>query len=166
MRDIYKQPIFYYTAIAVAAALWPALMWGVYLPGARKNLANDQASYAKAQETIGELLSLDPDRLNYADAKGTKAEFDYATAVQTTADFCKIPAAGYKLSSSIIVTTSGQKSQSATVTLKEVDIAKFAKFLSTIQLRWTNLQCTKVTLKKRKGLPDSWDIDLTFRYYY
>jgi hypothetical protein len=60
----------------------------------------------------------------------------------------------------------GQKSQSAKVGLKQVDITKFAKFLSTVQLRWANLQCSQVKLTKKKGLPDTWDVDLDFKYYY
>jgi hypothetical protein len=52
------------------------------------------------------------------------------------------------------------------VVLKEVDITKFAKFLSTIQLRWANLQCVKVKLTKKKGLRDTWDVDLDFKYFY
>ena len=58
------------------------------------------------------------------------------------------------------------KSQSANVTLKQVDLAKFAGFLSTIQLRWSNLQCSKLKLTTKKGLTDTWDIDLEFKYYY
>ena len=62
--------------------------------------------------------------------------------------------------------TSGKKSQTANVALKEVGLEKFAKFLSTIQLRWESLQCERIKLTKKKGLPDTWDIDLVLKYYY
>jgi len=79
---------------------------------------------------------------------------------------CGIPSTDYKLSSGIIIESGGQKSQSAQVSLKKVDIVKSARFLSTIQLRWANLQCSRVKLTKKKGLPDVWDVDLEFKYYY
>jgi len=52
------------------------------------------------------------------------------------------------------------------VNLKGVDIVKSTRFLSTIELRWANLQCTTIKLTKKKGMPDMWDVDLDFKYYY
>jgi hypothetical protein len=86
--------------------------------------------------------------------------------MEQTAGLCGIPSTDYKLNSGIIITSAGQKSQNAKVGLMQVDITKFAKFLSTVQLRWANLQCGQVKLTKKKGLPDSWDVDLDFKYYY
>jgi hypothetical protein len=166
MKDIYKNPLFYYIVVLVIAVLWPVVIWGIYLPAARARFSSDEDQYRKAQEVIGELLTVDPERLAVAQEKGASAAFDYATAVQQTAQFTSIPAAGYRLSSSPVITSEGQKNQSAYVSLKDVDITKAARFLSTIQLRWSGLQCTKVTLKKKKGLPDSWDVDFTFKYFY
>jgi hypothetical protein len=158
--------MFYYILVPVVAALWPIVIWGIYLPGARGNFVVDKDQYEKAQQIIGELLVVDPERLNAADGKTASAEFDYATAVQRAAEFCSVPAGNYKLSSGIIVTTEGQKNQSASVSLKDVDVIKAARFLSAIQLQWAGLQCTKVTLKKKKGLPDAWDVDFSFKYFY
>lgn len=166
MKDLYKNPMFYYILVPAVAALWPIAIWGIYLPGAKANFNSDQDQYQKAQQLIDELLAIDPDRLNFAQEKGKSTEFDYATAVQKTAEFCSIGDNGYKLSSGIIVTSGGQKSQSANISLKDVDVTKIARFLATIQLRWSGLQCTKISLRKKKGLPDAWDADLTFKYYY
>lgn len=166
MKDIYKNPMFYYVLAPVVAALWPLLVWGVYLPAAKNKWQQEKAQYNKAQDIITEILALDPGRLDFADSQEAAADFDYANAVEKVAASCGIPPTSYKLSSGIILTSGGQKSQSADVGLKKVDITKFAKFLSTIQLRWANLQCTGVKLTKNKGLPDSWDIDLDFKYYY
>jgi hypothetical protein len=166
MKDIYKNPLFFYILVPVIAALWPVIIWGVYLPAARARFGNDQQQYHKAQQVIDELLAVDPERVDFTQEKGASVGFDYATAVQQTAEFTSIPAAGYRLSSSPVITSEGQKSQSANVQLKDVDITKAARFLSTIQLRWSSLQCTKVTLRKKKGLPDSWDVDFTFKYFY
>jgi len=166
MKDIYKNPLFYYILVPVVVALWPLLVWVAYLPDAEDNLNDEKTQYKKAQEIMGDILSIDPGRLEFAGLKATPAEFDYATAVEKIASLCKIPSTSYKLSSGIIITSGGQKSQSANVGLKQVDMAKFARFLSTIQLRWANLQCVRLKLTKKKGLPDTWDVDLDFKYYY
>lgn len=166
MKDVYKNPLFYYIGVLAVAVLWPVVIWGVYLPAARARFGNDQDQYRKAQQVIDELLTVDPQRLDFTQEKGATAAFDYATAVQQTAQFASIPAAAYRLSSSPVITSEGQKSQSANVALKDVDITKTARFLSRIQLQWSGLQCTKMTLRKKKGLPDSWDVDFTFKYFY
>ncbi len=166
IREIYKNPMFYYILVPALAALWPAIIWGVYLPAARAGLTEEMEQYTKAEQLIEELLAADPERLNAARGKQTAAGFDYATAVQQAAEFCSIPADNYKLSSGIIVKSEGQKSQPANISLKGVEVTKAARFLSTIQLRWSGLQCTKITLRKNKGLPDAWDVDMTFKYYY
>ncbi len=166
MRDIYKNPTFYYILAPIVVALWPLLVRGVHLPNAEHSWKNERNQYNKAQSTITEILTLDPDRLNFADSKEASAEFDYASAIEKIASLCKIASANYKLSSGIIITTGGQKSQSAKVVIKQVNITKFAKFLSTIQLRWAKLQCAQLKLTKKKGLPDTWDADLNFKYYY
>ncbi len=166
MKDLYRNPTLYYVLIPVIVSLWSLFMWGIYLPAAEHKWQAERAQYSKAQKIISEILVLDPERLEFADAKIASAEFDYAFAVEKTASLCKIQSTNYKLSSGVIITSGGQRSQNAKVTLKQVDITKFAKFLSTIQLRWANLQCTKVKLTKKKGLRDAWDVDLDFKYYY
>jgi len=166
MKEIYKNPTLYYILVPVIVALWPLFIWGVYLPSAEHNWQVERAQYNKAQSVMAEILALDPDRLEFADTQNAAAEFDYASAVEKVANLCGVPSASYKLNSGIIITSGGQKSQRAKVGLKQVDITKFAKFLSTIQLRWANLQCAGVKLTKKKGLPDAWDVDLDFKYYY
>ena len=166
IREIYKNPMFYYILIPALAVLWPAMIWGVYLPAARANLSEEMDQFTKAEQLIEELLAADPERLNFTKEKNAASGFDYATAVQQAAEFCSIAAGNYKLSSGIITKSEGQKSQPANVSLKSVEVTKAARFLSTIQLRWSGLQCTKMALKKNKGVPDAWDVDLTFKYYY
>ena len=165
-KDIYKNPAFYYVVAPVIVALWPLLIWTVYLPNAESTWKGDKDQYNRAQGIISEILEIDPERLEYSDSKAGAAEFDYAVAVERVATECRIPATSYRLSSGTITTSRGQKSQSAKVVLSEVNIVKFAEFLSTIQLRWANLQCGQVKLTKKKGPPDSWDVDLDFKYYY
>jgi len=166
MKELYRNPTLYYVIVPVIVSLWSLLIWGVYLPDAEHKWQAEKAQYGKTEKIIAEILPLDPERLEFADAETATTEFDYAIAVEKTASLCRIPSTNYRLSSGVIMTSGGQKSQNAKVTLKDVDITKFAKFLSTIQLRWANLQCMKVKLTKKKGLRDAWDVDLDFKYYY
>lgn len=166
MTDVLKNPRLYYIAALAVAVGWTVAIWGLYLPNAEKKLDREITEYKQAGKLITEILFLDSSRLNYAETKTALADFDYASAVQMAASSCGISAAKYKLSSGTITTSSGEKSQSANVSLDKIDIKTFARFLSAIQLRWANLQCTKVTLKKKKDLPDTWDVDLRFNYYY
>lgn len=166
IKDIYKNPTSYYILIPAVVALWPLLIWGASLPAANDRLDKELNDYKKAKAIMEEILELDPDRLQLADSKANIDEFDYARAVQQVANLCSITSANYRLNSGILITSGGQKSQSANIALKQVDIEKVAKFLSTIQLRWANLQCNRIKLTKKKGLPDAWDADLEFKYYY
>jgi hypothetical protein len=167
MKEMYRNPTLYYILVPVIVALWPLLIWAVYLPKAEGNLESDLNQCEEAQKVIGEILDLDDDRLGPGDANDTGADFEYANAVTKIARLCRIKATNYKLSSGRITPIGGRKSQSANVVLKDIDITKFAKFLSTIQLRWTDLQCVRLKkLTKKKGFPDRWDAELEFKYYY
>jgi len=166
MKDIFKNPTLYYILVPAMAGLWPLLVWAFYLPNAEKNWNSGVEQYKKAQNLIAEILTLDHERLALAEAPDSKDEFDYARSVAIVAAQCNIPAGNYSQDSGAVIESSGQKSQSAKVVLKDVDIARFARFLSTIQLRWANLQCTQVKLTKKKGVPDIWVADLDFKYYY
>lgn len=166
MKDIYKNPILYYILAPVVLVLWPLLARSVYLPDAERSLEKEQIYYDQAQKTITKILIFDPDRLKLTDTEKGTAEFNYAEVVDRIASSCAIPPTNCDINTGIIISSGGQKSRNATVTLKDVDITKFAGFLSKIQLRWANLQCERVKLTKKKGLPDTWNIDLTFKYYY
>jgi hypothetical protein len=166
MQDLFKNPVFYYIAIPIAVALWPVLIWAVYLPAAQDELAKQADRYEQADKIIEKILDIDPKRIEYTEKTDTAAEFDYASAVKAAADTCRIAATKYNFSTSLVNTSKGQKNQSANVSLDDIDIKTFARFLSTIQLRWANLQCTKVTLRAKKGGPDVWDVDMRFTYYF
>jgi len=166
MKDIYKNPILYYIVTPVIVILWPLFVWAIYLPAAEKGVIDQQAQYRKAEAAMMEILTLDPDRREFADANNLGAEFTYADAIDNVARSCEILPSKYKLSSGMLITSRDQKSQSASVSLKQIDIVKFARFISMIQLRWANLQCNRVKLTKKPGLPDMWDVDIEFKYYY
>ncbi len=166
MKDIYKNPILYYILIPVIVCFWPLLVWAVYLPAAEKNNKDQQAQFKKAEAIMMEILTLDPDRRDFADSNDVDAEFNFDKAVARVASTSKIPPSKWDLNAVAPQTSSGQKNQSADVSLKQIDLVKFAEFLSTIQLRWANLQCNRVKLTQKPGLPDMWDVDIEFKYYY
>jgi len=168
MKDIYKNPVLYYIAVPLMVGLWPLLVWGIYLPAAQKDVEEQITQFERAKPIMLDILDLDPERTEFADANNATAEFNYGGAVDWVASICKIPSSAYKVSSSMIITANKQKTQSAKVDLKQVDIVRFAKFLSMIQLRWVNLQCERVKLTKKEGLADNdvWDVDIEFKYYY
>jgi hypothetical protein len=168
MKEIYKNPTLYYILVPIVVALWPLFVWGVYLPDAEHSLKREMNQYSDANDIMLEILALDPDRLD-PNANSASAEFAYVSAVARVANVCGIPSTNYKLSTAPIITKpkQGTKTQTATVGLKDIDIVRFAKFLSTIQLRWADLECTQLRkLKKKENFPDRWDVDLEFKYSY
>jgi hypothetical protein len=166
MKDIYKNPILYYILTPVIVCLWPLLVWAVYLPAAEENKKDQHDQFKSAEAIMMEILTLDPDRSEYADSNDVDTEFNFDKVVAMVASKSKIPPTKWDLNATAPQTSSGQKSQSAAVNLKQIDIVKFSEFLSTIQLRWANLQCNRVKLTHKQGLPDMWDIDIEFKYYY
>ncbi len=168
MKDMYKNPILYCVAVPIVIGLWPLLVRAIYLPAAQRGIEEQMDQYKRAEPMMMEILTLDPDRLEFADSNDTATEFTYGGAVDKVAGLCGIPPSKYNLSSAMIITTREQKSQTANVDLKQIDIVTFAKFLSMIQLRWANLQCERVKLSKKQHLPDNdmWDVHIEFKYYY
>lgn len=167
MKEIYKNPVFYYLVVPAVLMLWPVSVGFVYLPAAKEGLAGDIEKYIKAQKVIAQILEMDPDRLNYVkEQEGGKREFDYARAVNNVARSSGIPASAYELSSRPKRSYGGQLVQSCHVSLKEVSIKGFAEFLSKLQFRWPNLQSEKVEISKRGDRPDFWQIKLELKYYY
>jgi hypothetical protein len=168
MRDIYKNPILYYTVVPILVGLWPLLLWAMYLPSAKQDVQEQIAEHKKAEPIMTEILTLDPGRLDFADQNDATAEFTYGGAVDWVASLCKIPPTSCDVSTSTPMTANNQRTQAAKVDLKQIDVARFAKFLSMIQLRWGNLQCERVKLTKKEGLADNdiWDVDIEFKYYY
>ena len=109
MKDIYKNTVLYYVLVPAILGLWPLLNWTVYLPGARENWQNEKKQYNKAQKTMDEILTLDPDRLE--ESKKGAAEFSYSTVVDKTANRCSIKENDYTISSKPTRDSGGQKTQ-------------------------------------------------------
>ena len=166
MKDIYKNPILYYILTPVIIALWPLLIGTVYLSKTEDVKEFELSQYEKGIKVMTEIVKIDPGRLAFADSNDKAAVFDYTVAINDIASRYGISSSDYKINSGMPITSGKQKSQSADVVLKEVDIATFSEFLSALQLRWANLQCTQVKLSRKKGLSNTWKVNLDFKYYY
>ena len=165
-RELFKNPTFYYILIPVLSGLWPIWVGLISLPGAAQNWVVEEKQRVNAEKIITEILTLDSERLQLAGTHSKSGKFNYATAVYQVAKICGIRDDNCELSSGVPTKVGDQDVQTGKVTLEKVDIEKFAEFLSMMQLRWPNLQCTQLKLTKQKGLPDLWKGNLTFKYYY
>jgi len=165
-RETFKNPTFYYILVPVVSMIWPIWTALVSLPSAAEGWAEEKSQYLNGEKVSSDILELDSDRLQLADVHSKTGRFNYPIAVDQIAKRCAIRDENYKLQTSVPTKIRGQQSQSASVTLKKINLEKFANFFSLIQLRWANLQCTQVVLTKQKGVPDLWKVDLKFKYYY
>lgn len=165
MRDIYKNPMFYYVLAPVLLSLWPLLVWGRYLPTARESLTEDRQQYMDAEILISEILTMDPELLDTGEGP-SMGKFTYPDAVDREANLCSIPSGKCHLHTDRITESGGKKVQRARVQLEDVSIVEAASFLSRILSRWVNLTCDGVKLSKKAGMPDQWDVDLKFKYDY
>jgi len=176
MREVYRNPMLYYFLAPLLVAVWPLLVWAVYpciCRGPRRTGKKTRSFSTKAR-CISWIFSawtpialrLDPDRLDYAGDSEVSGEFSYAKEIDRVATLCKIPAGKCDYSAGSIVDSGNKRKQQARVKLTDVNIVQAATFLSRIQSTWVKLTCDKVKLTKDKGLPDQWDVDFTFWYYY
>jgi hypothetical protein len=167
MRDLHRNPILYYLLIPILIGIWPLLVWGMYLPKAEENLQNDCDLLEKGNTFVKEILELDPDRISVqGEPNQVASRFAYGTAVDRVANLCGIPSGSCNSTAGDIIKVSGKERQDARVKLKDVGIVQVASFLSKIQSTYTGLQCDQVKLTKRKGMPDQWEVDFRFIYYY
>lgn len=166
MKDIYKKAIFYYVLIPALLALWPLWLFAFGIPDVKTSYKKETGEYNKAEGLIGQILEIDPQRLDYAKAKKEGDAFDYTTAIDQVTKVCGIAANNYRLSSSPVrKMKGGQKNQDAAITIDRINIEKLAKFLSVMHMRWVNLQCSNLTLTKIKGEKNLWKADVRFIYY-
>jgi hypothetical protein len=164
MKDIYRNPMLYFALAPFVVALWALLVGGWYLPIAEKAYETKEGECTKAELLMTEILKLDPDRRT--DSNETPQEFSYSNEVYRVAGLCKIPASKCTLTSKQINESRGQKTQGATVLLQDVNVQSFAQFLDTLQFRWPGLETERIKLTATKGPPDTWRIDINFKYYY
>jgi len=170
MREIYRNPMLYYLLIPALVGLWPLLVVAVYLPNANTACAAEQALCVEGQSRVMDILVIDPERpinIRGKDKSLPPTEFSYGAAVTQVANLCKIPSSNCKYTVGGFMTSGGKKRQDARVTLTNIQIRQAADFLWTLQSKYlTRLTCENVKLQKKKGMPDQWDVDFSFLYYY
>jgi hypothetical protein len=167
IKKLIRDPKLYYIIVPVVCAIWPLWVGVFALPSAQTTWEQDKQSYERIEKVVEQIHRLDPERFAAAQDQGKVAAFSYPAAVEQVAKFCNIPSTEYKLQSSAVMKAKeGQQTQDADITLKQVDVATFAKFLSTMQLRWADLQCVSLKLTKQKGAADLWKADMKFKYYF
>jgi hypothetical protein len=166
MQELYKNPLVYYVLAPVLVGVWPLLVWAYYLPQAKDAWQQDRRLFDDAQALMVDVLQKDPDRLKQAKETQMLGEFSYADAVNRVANLCRIPSGSLDLNTGSIVKTGGRDTQQARVTLSDIGIVQAAKFLSLIQSTWVNLTCDRIKLATKEGMPDQWDMSLSFKYDY
>ncbi|MDH7598285.1 MAG: hypothetical protein QHH07_01450 [Sedimentisphaerales bacterium] len=163
---LHTNPILYYCLVPVAIAIWPALVWFKFVPQAELQKARWKQYVPEVNAAAAEILKLEPDRLIERSPQ-VKEQFDYMTAVSRTAVKCGIPTGSYSHTTGMVTKrSSGQKSQTATVTLKAVSIVQACRFLSTMQVDWPHLECTSINMTQDRGAKDRWTVKLGFEYFY
>jgi len=163
---IHTNPILYYCLVPVLIATWPLVVWFRFIPDAQRQQARWKQYVPEVNAAAAEILKLEPDRLIERSDK-VKEQFDYLTAISRTAVKCGIAAGSYSHSTGMITRrSSGQKTQTATVTLKAVGIVQACKFLSTIQVDWPHLECTSISMTQDRSTRDRWTVKLGFEYFY
>jgi len=166
MKNLLHNPFFYYIGVPVLVCLWPLMVQMAFIPRVEDKLADEWKEYELSAQYMEEILKLDPGRLEAVQTSGDVVRFDYVAAIDQVARSCGIGSGNYVISAKPLRMSKKQKTQDATVVLKDIDITKFAKFLSEMQMRWGGLQCEKVKLSANAGVKDVWKVDCSFRYYY
>lgn len=166
IKKLIRNPVFYYVAVPAVMLLWPLMVEFVYIPKIQKELDYALDEYKRSSKLMDDILELDPERLKTARQDDGSVKFDYVVVVDQVAKECGIRSDNYSISTKPTRTVAGVKVQNAAVVLKETDITSFAKFLSTLQMRWDSLQCEKLKLTGKKDSPDAWKVDMDLKYYY
>ncbi len=165
MSDLHKNPVLYYILIPALVAVWPILLWMHYLPAAEKDLAKWKAYVPDVNSVATEILRLDPDRIG-STPKAVEP-FDYMTAVNRAGIKCGLKTGTFGHTTGIKTKSStGEESQTATVTLGDVTIVQACQFLSVLEMSWPHLECTGVDLTQAKKVLDQWEAKLQFKYFY
>lgn len=159
MKDLHRNPIFYYVTVPLLVGIWPLTMAFKYLPEKASELEDQKKYYEKSESLIEEILTLDPDRLNYVDVNQGDTAFSYAVVIDKLASSLGMRDA-YTLNEQFR-TKEGQR---ANVKLDDINIQQCTKFLDTLQMRWDNLKCSQFTLTKKREMKDQWTVTMSLAY--
>ena len=166
MKEFYKKTEFYYFIAPLFVIVWILTIAFLTLPTAEKKLKRAIEDDGKIQGYVTTILSIDRDRLNYEKQVEKTGKFDYTAVIANFAKLHSIAPSNHSVNAQPPLERDKQLTQTADVTIKPIDIERFAKFLSSIQQSWPNLQCKSLTLKKQKNALDSWEAKIKFTYVF
>lgn len=162
----WKQPNTYFVLVPILAGIWAFTAGAVLYPRSVQNWQGQQETYRDAEKELERLLQLEPGRLAYEAEAGGSADFDYTDQVDKFAKLFRISDKDYTLSTRSIVRRSDRRSRSADLNIKTIDIETLAKFISAMQIRWSDLQVDQITLEKLDTAKDAWKVTLRLNYFY
>lgn len=167
MNKTLKNPNFYYIVIPVLAALW-ALMAGLgFYPKSVQVWDDSKEEYNKSKTLIEKLIALQPKRLEYqVDESQQSDKFDFTRTINDFAEVFSISLSNYNLNVRLETKRAGRRVQSASMSIKTIDIENLAQFLSGLLLRWPDLKCEMLSLEKLKNSKNAWKAEMSLTYYY
>ena len=127
MKQYLKKPMFYIIVVPAAAGLWMLYSWMIAYPASVTKYQNSKTQYDEAQNLIKQILTLEPQRLNFKQDKNETAAFDYTNVIdQFTKDF-NIAPDNYTLNVRGITKREGKSVKGADLSIKAIDIEKLCK---------------------------------------
>ena len=165
-KDFWKNPDLIFIVLPAAAALWALGAGLVFYPQSKKTWKQTETQYAEAQTLIGQILQIEPERLQFKEQGGQSAEFDYVTEVDRFTKELGISSGQYTLTVRQGIKQKGKLRRSADLAFKSVKVETAAGFLSAILARWPDLQCEQVSLEKIGSAKNEWNIKLRLIYFY
>lgn len=159
MKDLYRNPIFYYIAVPLLVAVWPLTVAFKYLPEMDQSLEDQKNYYVESETLIEEILTMDPDRLDYVDVNEGGTAFSYPMVIDKLAS-----SLGMRDAYTLIEQARTKEGQKANIKLEDISIQQCTKFLATLQMRWDKLKCSQFTLTKKREIKDQWTVTMSLAY--
>lgn len=167
MKEMLKNPNVYYILIPVLVGFWALMACFVFYPGSVSAYQEDaKPEYEKTQEWIEKLVAIAPQRLQNQNKLGSDGKFDFGNTINTLAQLFEIPSSSYTLNIRPEVPRAGKRARTASMSIKEIDIEKTARFVSTMLGGWPDLKCDTLSFDKAKTGKDNWKVEMSLTYYY
>jgi hypothetical protein len=162
-----KNPTFYYIGVPIAAALWAVLAGAVSYPRAMQAWQDTRTEAVQAEKLIDQLVTLQPKRLAYkVDENAAGEAFDFSKTINEFAGVFGISPSAYNLTVRGETRKANRRAQSASMSIKTIDIETLAQFLSALLLRWPDMKCEVLSFEKIKNTKNDWTATLSLTYYY
>ena len=166
MKEFYKKPEFYYFILPFFVAVWILTSAFLSLPTAKSKFKRATEDQGKINGYLTTIITREPERLKFDELKKSTEEFDYGEVIDGFAKLYGITPSSYSLQAQGRIKKGKQLSQGANITISEIDVTKFAMFLSSMQQTWPDLQCNTLSLNKHKNEKDMWKATMKFTYVF